>query len=227
MIKEIASAIMKDIKQSAIENLEKFKSSEGLSLPEAKSIADTMLKEAEDPYYTDLSDRIGRTPLDSENGHWDGERGESKYIPSEETELGRAGKEKLAEYGLDGIQYKDGFPDYSECNEGTVKIDHMTENRNDYTDDAGNYQQGNFSQADTKLSEKWNEEKRDGKSDWTASDVREFRRENELSWHECGDMETMNLVSRDIHGGATSVFLHSGGVAECKIRDSLGGGFDE
>lgn len=39
--------------------------------------------------------------------------------------------------------------------------------------------------------------------------------------------KTMNLVSRDIHGADTSVFLHSGGVAECRVRDHVGGEFDE
>ena len=227
MIEEIASSVIKDIKQIAIESLEKFKSSEGMNWPEAKSLAEYLFNEAKDNYHTDYQDRIKHTPVDSENGHWEGNRGESKFIPSEKTELGRVGKEKLAEYGLDGIPYIDGFPDYSKCNEGTVKIDKMTENRYDYSDDAGNRQSGNYSQADTKLSEKWNEEKRDGKTDWTASDVRDFRRENELSWHECGDTKTMNLVSRDIHGVDTSVFIHSGGVAEIKAKNNLRGGFDE
>ena len=167
-------------------------------------------------YYTEYSERLKHTPVDSENGHWEGERGESKYIPSPETEKGRAGISKLAEYDMDGIEYRNCEPDYSDCSEGTVQIDNMSENR-----------PSNFSQADIKLSEQWNAENREGRSDWTDEDVENYRKENNLSWHECCDTKTMNLVSRDIHGGDTSVFLHSGGVAECKVRDNTGGGFDE
>lgn len=168
------------------------------------------------PYYSSYDERINHTPVDSENGRWDGERGESKFIPSEDTEKGRAAISKLKEYGMDGLEYKNGEPDYSKCSEGAVKIDNMTTNR-----------ASNFDKADIKLAEKWNDEARNGKKDWTDEDVLNYRKENKLSWHECCDMETMHLVSRDIHGGETSIFLHSGGVAECKIRDNLGGGFDE
>ena len=34
----------------------------------------------------------------------------------------------LEKYGLEGIEYKDGVPDFSECSEETVEIS-MTENR--------------------------------------------------------------------------------------------------
>ena len=55
-------------------------------------------------------------------------------------------------------------------------------------------------------------------------EVREYRRESKLSWHERCDMKTMDLVHQDIH----TFFSHSGGVAECKARDNAkGGDFDE
>lgn len=73
--------------------------------------------------------------------------------------------------------------------------------------------------------EQWNIEKKDGRIDWDAADVRDWRRENNCSWHECCDTRTMMLVPTEIHG----YFRHSGGVAECKARDNadVGGGFDE
>ncbi len=69
-------------------------------------------------------------------------------------------KKKLAEYGKDGIEYKNLEPDFSEVSEGTVKIDNMTEHRDDYYDENGELQPGNFSQADAKLAEKWNEQQK-------------------------------------------------------------------
>lgn len=127
---------------------------------------------------------------------------------------------------MDGVDYNYAEPDFSECAEATVEIDDMTENRWDYYDEDGNLKQGNFSQADAKCAEQWNSIDKDGRSDWTAADVRDWRRENECSWHERCDTRTMDLVSRDIHG----YFGHYGGCSECKVRDAAninGGGFDE
>lgn len=109
----------------------------------------------------------------------------------------------------------------------TVKIDNMTEHRDDYYDENGELQPGNFSQADAKLAEKWNEQQKDGRTDWTDEDVYEWRHDpaHQCSWHERCDTKTMDLVPYDIH----SYCKHLGGVSECKARDSVndGGGFDE
>ena len=116
--------------------------------------------------------------------------------------------------GQDGIMYRDALADFEPVSECTVRIGDMTSNR-----------ARNFDQADTLCAEKWNAEKRDERCDWTDDDVKQWRRDNGFSWHECADMETMNLVSRDIHG----YFTHSGGVAECKRREGVigNGGYDE
>ena len=97
----------------------------------------------------------------------------------------------------------------------------------DYYDENGELQPGNFSQADAKLAEKWNEQQKDGRTDWTDEDVYEWRHDpaHQCSWHERCDTKTMDLVPYDIH----SYCKHLGGVSECKARDSVndGGGFDE
>ena len=104
----------------------------------------------EGEYLSTYKERIDRTPSEnSDRGEWTGERGESTYIPSDE-----AMKELLAKYGLEGIEYHDGIPDFSQCSECTVEIDNMTENRAD-----------NFAQCDEKCAEQWNKEARDGKTD--------------------------------------------------------------
>ncbi len=211
---------MKEIVNKSEDYLSKFKSDKGMNISEAKNYSDRAILEAKDNFYTDYSDRIKLAPADSQFGKWDGEKGESKFIPSGETEKGRIAQEKLAEYGLDGIIYKNGIPDFSKCSEATVQIEQMTENR-----------PSNFSQADIKLSEQWNLEERLGRSDWKQEDVDKYRQDNRLIWHECSDTKTMNLISGDIHpdGKGNGIFTHSGGVAECRIRDnkSVGGGFDE
>ncbi len=170
---------------------------------------------------------LKNVPLNDKNGAFEGERGNSKFIPSDETEGGLACKEKLDQYGKDGIEYKKYEPDFSEVSEATVKIDNMTENRNDFEDENGNRQLGNFSQADIKCAQLWNKQKRDGRTDWTDEDVYNWRRtqEHKCTWHERCDTKTMDLVPYDIHSYCT----HLGGVAECKARDAKteGGEFDE
>ena len=82
-------------------------------------------------------------------------------------------------------------------------------------------------QAVSKIAEQWNEQQRDGRTDWTDEDIYEWRHDpaHQCSWHERCDTKTMDLVPYDIH----SYCKHLGGVSECKARDSVndGGGFDE
>ena len=176
--------------------------------------------EIKETYFTTLEERIGCTPKsDCDYGKWTGERGQSKFIPSDGN-----GQEKLSAYGLDGINYKDGVPDFSKCADTTVRID-MTANRL-----SGGYGEqrviGNFEKADTECAKQWNALLRDGRNDWTARDVYNWRKDNNYSWHECSDTRTCQLVPQDIH----DVCLHPGGVMECQKRDAViafGGGFDE
>lgn len=218
-----------DIGELEVLAFKEIKPETDMSVSEAKSFVDSLFKEKQDAldgYYNSYETRSRIIPVDGERGQWEGERGESKYIPSDTTEEGRIVQDKLSEKDMDGIEYRYSEPDFSECAEATVEIDDMSENRLDYTDTDGNKKQGNFSQADAKCAEQWNAVEKDGKSDWTAVDVRDWRRENECSWHERCDTRTMDLVSRDIHG----YFGHYGGCSECKVRDAIntnGGGFDE
>jgi len=163
----------------------------------------------ENDYLSNYEERIKQTPTDKNNerGYWEDERSESKYIPSDEKI-----KEILTKYGLDGIEYRNGTPDFSGCSESTIEIDNMTENRSI-----------NFEQADEKCAAQWNKEGRDGKTDWTARDVANWRRENGYSWHECNDRKTCQLVPTEIN----DYFGHFGGVGECKKANSQEEGFDE
>lgn len=172
---------------------------------------------SESDYPSSYKERIDRTPSEtSDRGEWTGERGESTYIPSDE-----AMKELLVQFGINGIEYKDGIPDFSKCSACTVEIDNMGSTR--YGEN------GNFAQCDAKAAEQWNKEGRNEKNDWTARDVKKWREENEYSWHERNDMKTCDLVPTKVN----DYFGHLGGVAECKKRDAAqnaqnnGGDFDE
>ncbi|MDE6978879.1 MAG: HNH endonuclease, partial [Helicobacter sp.] len=64
-----------------------------------------------------------------------------------------------------------------------------------------------------KLAEQWTIENKEGK-EWSAQDVREYRKENNLTWHERSDMKTLDLVPQEIHGNVP----HSGGISACKNK---------
>ena len=178
-----------------------------------KNLDDGLSLKETDSYYTTYKDRIDQTPSLKPGSafHWDGARGESACYPTEKCDQNVI--DALAKYHLDHIDYKNGEPDFSKCSEATVTIDHMTEDR------LGN----NFPKAREACAKLWNEQGRDGRSDWTAQDVENWSTENKYSWHERCDTHTMDLVPQDIHGS----YGHSGGVAECKARDNNGGGYDE
>ena len=165
----------------------------------------------ESEFLSTYKERLDRTPKEGERGIWTGERGESPYIPSDQ-EM----KDILDQYGLDEIVYNDAVPDFSGCSESTVEIDNMTEQRGG--------KGGNFEQCDQKCAEQWNTEARDGKTDWTARDVADWRVKNKYSWHERNDMKTCDLIPTKVN----DYFGHLGGVSECKkctgVKD---GGFDE
>ena len=234
-MQEIKSSEVNETKAPEVENYRNIQPENGMTVAEAKDFWNKeftaeLLENTDSEFggkYNSYEKRLGCVPADGETGKFEGERGNSKFIPSDETERGAACKEKLAEYGKDGIEYKNLEPDFSEVSEGTVKIDNMTEHRDDYYDENGELQSGNFSQADAKLAEQWNEQQRDGRTDWTDEDIYEWRHDpaHQCSWHERCDTKTMDLVPYDIH----SYCKHLGGVSECKARDSVndGGGFDE
>jgi len=64
------------------------------------------LNDVPDEYGSSLNDRISQTPVN--NGEWSGERGNSTWTPETEDVAGQ-----LDSYGVDGIEYRDGFPDFS------------------------------------------------------------------------------------------------------------------
>lgn len=145
-----------------------------------------------------LEERIKKTPKENTTrGNWTGDRGESWYIPIDKSII-----DILHVFGLEGILYKKGMPELSVCAPATVSIENMSEIRRE-----------NFRQCDVKCAEKWSREKYEGKSRWTPSDVKQWRKENGYTWHERNDMVTCDLVPTKIN----RFFGHLGGVSECKM----------
>ncbi len=133
-----------------------------------------------------------------ENGKWTDDRGnsewipESKYIPQKTNPENKTWEEILKEYVITGIMFKDGEPDFSEIIKGEVCIDSFSERRSD-----------NFDKADISLSMHNN---------CTPEEIRQWRKNNGYTWHECRDMKTMQLVPSVVHNNLP----HSGGIAQVK-----------
>ena len=175
-----------------------------------------------DPVHTELH-------LPTENtGEFLGEKGNSDFKPISEDALSR-----MTQYGRDTVEYNDGYPDFSPFTshdsewgkiDGQVEIGHMTDNRENPSWEYGkrprgaghdpHYNLGNFSQADNAIAEQLKEQYPDIKGE----DIEKFRKQNHLTWHECADGKTMQLVPEEIH----SACRHSGGVSEMKYRMAWG-----
>lgn len=139
-------------------------------------------------------------------GTWEGVPGDSVWKPDSETVPKRQNPEGktwgqiLDEHNIEGIEFKDGYPNFENIAEESVTIKDFTDDRNI-----------NFNQADKAAAEKWNAEEKEG-GPWTGEKVKEYRKENQLTWHEHEDMNTLQLVPSEVHGNIP----HSGGVAAKK-----------
>ncbi|MCH5193409.1 MAG: HNH endonuclease [Oscillospiraceae bacterium] len=147
------------------------------------------------------SEKISGCPIDGHGGKWDGTRGNSTWYPDRDfTPLNpQTNPEKLTwgeildKYGIDGIPFKDGEPDFSEVSKGTVEIDNFSK----YRQGKG----GNFDQAAEKLAEQ---------RGCTKEEVKKWMTENKYTWHERSDCKTMDKVPREVHGNVR----HEGGISE-------------
>ncbi len=145
-------------------------------------------------------------------GTWSGKPGNSTFKPDRDTvpkqpygNMKNWG-EILDEYNIDGIEFKDGEPDFKAISKGSVEINDFTTQRDD-----------NFYQADQNLANQWNQESTTGKSNWSISDVKQYRKEKKLTWHERNDMKSMDLVPQEVHGNIP----HSGGISKAKKKIQL------
>lgn len=142
------------------------------------------------------------------NGHWLGTPGNSRWIPdanwipkpqNNPLNMGRI----LADNKMSkGVPFRHGEIKLHTASKGTVKINNFTLSRSN-----------NFAQADSKMAKIWTRQMKDGHA-WTKGDVARYRTKNALTWHECSDMKTMELIPRELHA-----IPHSGGISA--LKDAL------
>ena len=161
-------------------------------------------KDIDKPIAKEL-DEVKGCPIEGNGGHWEGERGNSKWFPNRDeipknpltNPDGLTWGQILDKYGIDGIEFKNGEPDFSPVAKGTVEIDHFTDNRYG--------KGGNFDQACEKLAEQ---------RGCTKEEVKAWMKGNKYTWHERSDCKTMDKVPTEIHGN----IRHSGGISEAKAN---------
>lgn len=147
------------------------------------------------------TESFGRCPPENcSYGEWEGERGNSNFIPSESyipsEKIGKTNanpdglsmKELFEKNGIDKLKFENGHPDFSSISKGNAEIDNFTTDRPD-----------NFKQAYEKLSEQ---------RGCTQRDVKNWMKENNYTFHECPDCKTLQKVPNEIHAN----IRHDGGV---------------
>ena len=181
----------------------------GIDRSELSKLAQSMYKltdekDIDKPIAKEL-DEVKGCPIEGNGGHWEGERGNSKWFPNRDeipknpltNPDGLTWGQILDKYGIDGIEFKNGEPDFSPVAKGTVEIDHFTDNRYG--------KGGNFDQACERLAEQ---------RGCTKEEVKVWMKENKYTWHERSDCKTMDKVPTEIHGN----IRHSGGISEAKAN---------
>ncbi|MBB6716815.1 HNH endonuclease [Clostridium gasigenes] len=156
--------------------------------------------------------RINQTPADVNiKAVFEGGRGESLSTlkPPPDPQL----KKILDEAGIEGIQYKNGVPDFSPVSKAEVEINYMLGGKGVNGNKARNL---NFEQANIELAKQLNKSPELAKEfDMVAgsikpSDIEKYRVKNNLTWHELNDTKTIQLVPTKIN----STFGHLGGIGE-------------
>jgi hypothetical protein len=154
------------------------------------------------------------TLLPRNGGEWGGEPGDSTWHPDAEKIPQNLNPEQQSwgeiqeNHELNGIPFKDGYPEFSKTAESIVKIDDFSLDRDI-----------NFAQADRAGADQWSKAEKGGRADWKPSEVNAYRKGNNLTWHECEDMKTMELVPSEVHGNVP----HQGGIAEFKKQNAING----
>ncbi len=145
-----------------------------------------------------VSEEINKKWLPYSNGIWTGERGDSLWIPEDDYIPIKVNSDNLTwrelkiKYDFKGVFFVNDEPDFSEISKGTVKIENFTDDRNK-----------NFIQADEKLAKDRN---------ITPDEIKKWREQNNYTWHERSDCNTMDLVPNPVHLNVS----HSGGISSYK-----------
>ena len=174
-------------------------------------------------FASSYASRISQTPAElNKKVKFEGNRGESlcKLKPPPDPDL----KKILDEAGIEGINYRNGVPDFSRVSKAELEIEYMVGGKDKMGTKA---REVNFVQADRKLAEQLNSSQELAKKlgiesgEITEKDIRKFRKKNKFTWHELNDCKTMQLVPSKINNS----FGHVGGVGEVNAGAFEPGGF--
>ncbi|WXR61476.1 HNH endonuclease [Peptostreptococcaceae bacterium AGR-M142] len=166
----------------------------------------------QDEFASSYEERIAQTPASANKKvSFEGVRGESLCIlkPPPDPEI----KKILSDAGIDGIEYKNGIPNFSPVAKVEFEIEYMLGGIAKNGDKARRF---NFSQADRKLLNILNNSPELAKEfgfefgEINLSKIKKYRVDNKLTWHELNDAKTIQLVLTKIN----STFGHLGGVGE-------------
>lgn len=105
------------------------------------------------------------------------------------------GAEFKERYGVEGVEYKSGEPDFEPFEDeliGSVQLEDLPTQRGG--------RDGSYAIASQLAAEKLG---------ITADEVTEYMRENGLTWHECGDCKTMRAIPVEVN----AAFPHTGGIS--------------
>lgn len=134
-------------------------------------------------------------PKEGSGGSWEGERGNSKWVPDDEytpqkhNPQNKTWGDVKEEHGIDGIDFNNGEPNFSEVSKGEVTLDQKETDRGIV-----------FNEADTKLAEQ------KGCEAW---EVYKWRKENGYTWHETSDGLRAQKVPNIVHGNISHAGGHS------------------
>lgn len=156
----------------------------------------------QDKLLASLEEKFGssapeRKHLPVNNGEWSSEPGNSVWhpapdaVPQKYNPEGKPWRDIQGQYGIDGIPFKDGYPDFGKVSKGEVEVTIRPDRSK------------NFPQADIELARQ---------KCCPPEDVKKWRHENGYTWHERQDMKTMQKVPCGVHNNVP----HSGGVSEAK-----------
>ncbi|MEY9095213.1 hypothetical protein ABH899_003824 [Paenibacillus sp. RC84] len=167
--------------------------------------------------------RFKQTPAETNSKVvFEGARGESLCTlkPPPDPKLQKI----LNEAGINGIEYKNGVPDFSPVAKAQLEIDYMLGGKGTKGNAARDY---NFKQANERLADQLNNSSELAhqfgmeSGGITAKDIEKYRVQNKLTWHELNDGATMQLVPTEIN----AQFGHLGGVGEINAGAFEPGGF--
>ena len=157
---------------------------------------------------------VRKERLPRSNGVWSGEPGDSTWIPDDDYIVKINGEDKpmlqLKEmYGFDGIEYKDGSPDFSPFEDeilNNVTLDSFSSDRTGPN--------GTYTQALESISEQL---------DIPEKEISDYMDANGLTFHECRDRHTVEFIPGDIN----AEFPNTGGIGVQNAIEAMADTWDE